>query len=228
MIRSKMTFVVSALLDIAADKSLDVEERIAASKCAWYWMDGVRVLDSGDPSFSLKWRSIIGKWSCSEVSGDIYGFVANNPVMSVDILGLLSLEQCSALRQILELEERFGTSETSNRISNTWGESNLLQPFNADDGNSSQVNGVDIDWFADLSSFSVARLPFFTTALYTAAKSAWAIWRKTQNDPLGNPIPFTDPGERAAVLKVELWRHFKDIITPEYLARECPDKCAGK
>lgn len=84
------------------------------------------------------------------------------------------------------------------------------------------VNGVDIDWFTDLNVFCEKGFIGMSTISYIGGKSVWSTINYIINHPLGHPFPFTDPGERRAVLLTELRRGYRDFITPEYLEREKP------
>ena len=182
------------------------------------------VTESETPALWIIPETRAFSYSASEVR---YGIIcANNPINFIDPWGLLTQAQYDSLVQVLAIEQELGTHEAARRISNTFSHPNhqaLLQVFNADSGNDSMVNGVDIDWFTDLTSVSEARFPGFVEAQYIVGKSYWSISRRAIGYPNGNPWPFQDPGERAAVRKAALGRHYSDFITPEYLEKERPD-----
>ena len=163
----------------------------------------------------------------AEINQNLTQMAGNNPINNIDPFGLLTDSQCDALEKILKMEEEIGTHDTAREISNTWGKTGLLKEFNSDiAGQDSTVNGVDIDWFSDISSLTDASFPLLPTSAYVVGKTFWAIYRNIAGVSYNNNmLPFWEKEERAAVRKAELQRRYRDIITPEYLKKECPEKC---
>jgi len=58
---------------------------------------------------------------------------------------------------------------------------------------------------------------------YAVGKTIWSIAKIiTAGETSGNPIPFTDPGERHAVEWAMGGGAFKDIFTDDFMRVECP------
>ena len=84
-------------LHVAVDEYNDPIYRINAIYEAAYWTEGIRVLQSGDPSFNLRWYDpITGMWLSNDpigISGGLNQYVAfnNNPVLFVDSDGRIAI-----------------------------------------------------------------------------------------------------------------------------------------
>jgi RHS repeat-associated protein len=85
-IAAQMGMAVSWSLSIAQDENADPLLRLAALSKALYWLEGIRVLRSGDPSFSLRWYDpVTGRWLSNDpigIAGGLnqYVFCGNDPV----------------------------------------------------------------------------------------------------------------------------------------------------
>ena len=122
-------------------------------------------------------------------------------------------EQMQAIAFVLEMERQQGTKSTAKYVSNNSLDSSVLQPFNADLGRNSHVNGVDIDWFTELTR--VPRGPNLTQIIYPNAKKFWVWDQKRKGRELGNPVPYSDPGETRAVNLVREKAGYGSFLTPQ-------------
>jgi|GEM_PF-2335775 len=90
----QMTYAAIVMLNRAFNDRMDVESRVGALNEAIYWIDGIRVLNSGDPSFSLRWDDpYVSLWTLQNplgISGgvNLYAYCGNDPGNFVDLLGL--------------------------------------------------------------------------------------------------------------------------------------------
>lgn len=58
--------------------------------------------------------------------------------------------------------------------------------------------------------------------LYAVGKTVWTIAKiLTALEVTGNPVPFTDPGERHAAEWAMGGGAFRDIFTEDFMRREC-------
>jgi hypothetical protein len=86
-------------LNVALTENADKDARIKSLYGAIYWLKGIQVLRSGDPSFDLRWFDPMTGMSFSNdpigISGGLnqYVFCSNNPVNFTDPYGLLTWSQ---------------------------------------------------------------------------------------------------------------------------------------
>jgi hypothetical protein len=138
----------------------------------------------------------------------------------------LTGEQCEALRKLLEREKQFGTRKAAamSQISYPYrGNDLLLKPFNSSYvPNLIMNNGdeLDLDWWSTLRALTTDSGELAFTK-YAAGKSIWSIVKMSRS---GNPIPFTDPGERHAVELSMAGSPFSDVFDKAFMDRECPQK----
>ena len=103
---------------------------------------------------------------------------------------------------------------------NTFGD-NTLSPFNSTyvPNLQSPVGQIDLDWFTDISGYGGGQ---YTNAIvYTGAKTLWTVGRVLNRLPVGNYLPFSDPGERNAVYQSTIKTSYADIFTPAYMKQAC-------
>ena len=160
-------------------------------------------------------------------AGDVnlYRYCFNNSINLVDPFGLLTKEQCDALRELMAREWKYGTRTAARMSSNTWGDG-LLWSFSTDQGGPSKnVNTaegeLDVDWFVDIVGVSP---PGASAAAYIGGKLLWNITRLIKGEGMGNPIPFQDPGERTAVKLNDLGFDFGNVFNSDFMKKECCDK----
>lgn len=134
--------------------------------------------------------------------------------------------QCTEIRRLLQAESDYGSGGAAGISSNTFG-GHRLGGSNNDVGNVyrnlAMPNGdeLDVDWFADLvAAREVTGGP--TGALYFGGKIINSASKYFLGQPMGYPMPFTDPGELGALSYAQEGRGFSDVFTPEYMESACP------
>lgn len=141
-------------------------------------------------------------------------------------------EQCVTLRRLLEREAAVGTRSAAalSQISYPYiGNDRLLNPFDSSRVPNIQLSGgfaepaiFDLDWAATLRGIT-SDGGELVMPKYAAGKAIWTVAKIIlYGEVSGNPIPFTDPGERHAMEWAMGGGAFKDIFTEEFMRRECP------
>lgn len=138
----------------------------------------------------------------------------------------LTPSQCNALRTLLEREKKYGTARAARQSAK-----NMLGDHTLDSLNSSIVPNIhvggkelDVDWLVELNASKVTTgIVTHPVHSYIVGKSLWSAAKAVLGGEIsGNPIPFTDPGERNALSWASLGYRFSDIFTDEFMKRECP------
>jgi len=171
---------------------------------------------------------------------NFYAYVGNNATNWSDPSGLLfSPEQCRAIHEILRREKKYGTAIAAIRsgVSSPFSDG-LLGVFNSTFVPDFQtpLGIINLDWFTDLEATSLANMgpplfPYMNIPFirYGWAKAAWIGIRALHfpgAPPVTNYLPYSAPGERNAAWQASKpWIGYKDIFTPEFVQRECPDSC---
>jgi hypothetical protein len=141
-------------------------------------------------------------------------------------------EQCVTLQKLLQREAEVGTRTAAalSQISYPYkGNDRLLSPFDSSTVPNIQLSGgftepavFDLDWAATLRGIT-SDGGELVMPKYAAGKAIWTVAKIiVYGDVSGNPIPFTDPGERHAMEWAMEGGAFKDIFTEEFMRRECP------
>jgi hypothetical protein len=106
-----------------------------------------------------------------------------------------------------------------------YGDSRALEPFNSSTNvrNPDTARGqLDLDWFTILRGYGGGR--FLAPISYFAGKSVWTTSRViTGYYPIVNPAPFDDRGETAAMWEVIDATQYRDLFTPSFMSKVCPD-----
>lgn len=135
------------------------------------------------------------------------------------------------LQKLLEREAEVGTRTAAgmSQISYPYkGNDRLLQPFNSSSVPNINLHGgftepqvFDLDWAATLRGITTDGGELVVPK-YALGKTFWSLVKIFGGDASGNPIPFTDPGERHAVEWAMAGGTFKDIFTEHFMRVECP------
>ena len=136
---------------------------------------------------------------------------------------VLTPAQCAALKTVLAREAQHGTTEAARMSGNTFGDTTLY-PFNSTivPNVRTPVGVMDLDWFTDIRLFSDAANAYGPASLYAYAKFGWDVGRAGTGVPIGNALPFSDPGERTAVAAASMGLGYSDIFTPQFMKQACP------
>ena len=141
-------------------------------------------------------------------------------------------EQCVTLQKLLQREAQVGTRKAAALSQITYpypGNDKLLQPFNSSSvpnlrlhGGFTEPNVFDLDWAATLRGMTTDGGELVMPK-YAVGKTIWSIAKIiTAGETSGNPVPFTDPGERHAVEWAMGGGAFKDLFTEDFMRVECP------
>jgi hypothetical protein len=139
-------------------------------------------------------------------------------------------EQCDGLRTLLNREKKYGTFLASVDSSNMFGFHtirSLLSPY----GNIF-VKGaeLDIDYLIHLNATPKNLVDFSSASGTEAVKYAVGkVVNITGQYLLGernftNPVPFTDPGEKTAIIFSALNLRYSAIFTDEWMKANCSKK----
>jgi len=158
---------------------------------------------------------------------NFYSYVGNNPTNLTDPLGLRSLtpEQCRQLREVLMLEEEYGTFVASLKANITFNSHGILADFNSQNTDYEPIQTaqgpINLDWFATLEVTSGAGLAYFD---YGWEKLGWIIIRHVYKTapPVTNNTPYSAPDERNAAWQVTIGKGYEDLFTPEWMSKNCP------
>jgi len=181
----------------------------------------------------------LGRWlsrdPIAESGGvNLYGYVKNNPTTLVDLFGLrilptkfigpigpndqrgLTPVQENALRELVKREQASGTIEAAKQSSITFGD-RLMEPFNSSRGNTvpTSYGDMDLDWFTDVSSANYMGR-YSAIPAYVFGKLSWTGIREATGAEIGNPLPFEDSGERAAILALIEDNSFGSLFDDEF------------
>ncbi len=166
---------------------------------------------------------------------NFYSYAGNTPTNRTDPFGLkaLSAEQCRELREVLELENEYGTFIASLLANITFNSDGILHDFNSQNSDYEPVQSargpINLDWFSTLEATTAGySMPAY--ARYGIEKSGWIIIRHLfPNAPeVTNNIPYSAPDERNAAWQVSLWRGYKDLFPPDWMDKNCNQECKLK
>jgi RHS repeat-associated protein len=187
-----------------------------------------------------------------EGGANLYAYVANEPgslkdpfglvIYPTDFVGPLNLgdqagftqHQYDQINQVIADEARrrasgdtHATPHTALRASNTLPGGGMAADFNSDGSGLNKnimipgMGEFDFDWFSDINASSCLGLG--KTLPYTGLKSGWSGIRGLAGDPIGNSLPFADPGEVNALAAAVGGKGYGDILTPSVLDRFKPN-----
>jgi RHS repeat-associated protein len=168
------------------------------------------------------------------VSGvNFYGYTQNNPINRTDPLGLrpLTPEQCRELREVLAIEEEYGTFVAAHLANlDLPGTMYILHDFNSDHPDAEPLNTaygpLDIDWFSTLKASNVPGWPVNAFVNYGPEKLMSILVRRIGGNKVTNYLPYSNPFERNAAWQASKpWVGYKELLPPDWMRKNCPEQC---
>jgi len=196
--------------------------------------------------FRARWYDpVTARWLSLDPIGiaggiNLYQAFNNNPLNFIDPFGLeiypttfigpirpndqrgLTHAQYRALRTVLERERKNGPRKAAQMSSITFGDG-LLSPFNSSYGHTvpTRYGHMDLDWFTDSRAYSYGGR-YTVLQLYIGGKLYWTAKRKAMGIPIGNPWPFQDSGERAAIMALIEDLRYGDLFDENFFQTYAP------
>jgi RHS repeat-associated protein len=170
---------------------------------------------------------------------NLYAYADNDPVNATDPYGMMTQDQCMVAYELLMRERLYGTAKTArmSTITFSFGDG-LIAPFKSDGGGTGNttfktLGELDLDWYTDTVAISGGG-PVASPIVYTGGKLFWVyVVKGPWYNPVRafrnatNPLPFMDPGERAAMKYMLGGGGYASIFTPDVMAKECPQECCS-
>lgn len=160
--------------------------------------------------------------------------VMAQPQPASEKLNNFTAEQCTVLQKLLKREEEFGTRKAAAMSQMSypyWGNDYLLAPFNSSNqpnirlrsGKFTGSSTFDLDWAATIRGMT-SDGGELVIPKYAVGKTIWSIVKAVgYGETSGNPVPFTDEGEKHAVEWAMGGGSFKELFTDDFMRTECPN-----
>ncbi|MGH9949211.1 MAG: RHS repeat domain-containing protein, partial [Pyrinomonadaceae bacterium] len=138
--------------------------------------------------------------------------------------------QCEGIRDLLAEEARLSTIDAASRYSVTFGSQPRQSLDNRAFGDLPDGKGgrIDQDWWMDLVLHGQRDIggvssggSLLTNSAYIGGKLLWGIAATIRGLSQTYPMPYSDPGERAAIGNVVTGKRFADVFTSQWLEKYC-------
>ncbi len=157
---------------------------------------------------------------------NFYSYVGNEPTSFTDPGGLcknkLSLDQCQAIRELLDREALFGTRNAASMSAIGYGD-NTLWPFNSSTPGQAYVETalgtVKLDWFTNIT---IVPTSWGKDSAYFFGKLVWTGLRSLKRAPISNYFPYQDPVETHTAFLAVDGTPYRDLFPPGWMAQNCP------